>query len=152
MVTVYDAPADALIDAVAEALESEIDEPDWARFAKSGAGREFPPTQDDFWHRRAASVLRRVAMDGPVGVERLTTHYGGTREGSNRYRVAPRHRSDASGKVIRTILQQLEDAGYVERPPNDEGRVVSASGRSLLDSVAGDVLDDLDDPELERYA
>jgi len=151
MVTLYDAPVDALLEALAADLADRIEEPDWAEFTKSGPGHEFPPEQDDFWYVRAASILRRVAIDGPVGVDRLSTHYGGASGGSNRYRVAPRHRADASEKVIRTILTQLEEVGLVERPPNDEGRVVSAEGRSLLDSTAGEVLAELDRPELERY-
>ena len=151
MVTLYDAPAEALIEALAADLEDRIEEPEWATFAKAGANREFPPEQDDFWYVRAASVLRRVAIDGPVGVDRLSTHYGGPKGGSNRYRVAPKHRSDGSKKIVRTILQQLEEADLVERPPNDEGRVVSAEGRSLLDSTAGEVISDLDRPDLERY-
>jgi small subunit ribosomal protein S19e len=152
MVTLYDVPAEALIDALAEELASEFEEPEWARFAKSGSGREFAPEDPGFWHRRAASVLRRLAMDGPVGVERLTTHYGTAKAGSNRHRTTPRHRSDASGKVIRTILQQLEEAGYAEPPPNGEGRVVTSAGRSLLESTAGAVLADIERPEPERYA
>lgn len=151
MVTLYDAPADALIEALAADLSDRIEEPDWATFTKAGTDREFPPEQDDFWYVRAASILRRVAVDGPVGVDRLSTHYGGPKGGSNRYRVAPKHRADGSEKIIRTILQQLEEADLIERPPNDEGRVVSAQGRSLLDSTAGEVIEDLDRPELERY-
>ncbi len=152
MVTHYDVPAEALIEAVAGKLADEIDEPDWARYAKSGTDRQFPPDQDDFWFVRAASVLRTVAIDGPVGVERLATAYGGAKAGTNRYGVAPRHRTDASRKQLRTMLQQLEEAGYLERPPNDEGRVLSAAGQSLLDSTAGEVLESLDRPDLERYA
>ena len=152
MVTLYDVPADALIEALAETLEGELEEPDWAGYAKSGTGREFPPEQDDFWFVRAASVLRTVAINGPVGVERLATAYGGAKEGTDRYGAKPRHRTDASRKVLRTMLQQLEEAGYLERPPNDEGRVVSAEGRSLLDATAGEVLESLDRPDLERDA
>ncbi|MDY6818607.1 MAG: 30S ribosomal protein S19e [Halobacteriales archaeon] len=151
MVTLHDAPADELIAAVASTLEDEIDEPEWATFAKSGAGRELPPEQSDFWYTRAASLLRKVAIDGPVGVERLATEYGDKKAGSTRYRVAPAHRSDGSQKVIRTILQQLEEAGYIESGPSNEGRIASPEGRSLLDETAGDVIDDLDRPELERY-
>ncbi|MFB6296776.1 MAG: 30S ribosomal protein S19e [Halobacteriales archaeon] len=152
MVTLHDAPAEELIEAVGEHLREEIAEPDWVTFAKTGPDKEFPPEQEDFWYRRAASVLRTVATDGPVGVERLTTRYGDKKKGSTRYRVAPEHRVDGSGKLIRTILQELEEADLVERPPNDEGRVVTGEGRSLLDETAGDVLEDLDRPELERYA
>ena len=151
MVTLYDAPADALIEALAEKLEGRIEEPEWAAFVKSGQDREFSPEQEDFWYVRAASVLRRVAIDGPVGVDRLSTHYGGPKAGSTRYRVAPNHRADGSAKIVRTILQQLEAADLVERPPNDEGRVVSAAGRSFLETTAGEVIEALDRPELERY-
>lgn len=152
MVTLYDVPADAHIEAVAEKLEGELDEPDWAPYAKSGSGREFPPEQEDFWYVRAASVLRTVATDGPVGVERLATRYGGAKQGSTRYGMAPRHTTAGSRSVLRTMLQQLEAAGYLERPPNDEGRVVTAAGQSLLDTTAGEVLEALDRPDLERYA
>jgi small subunit ribosomal protein S19e len=153
MTTLYDAPADALVEAVAERLADEgaVSEPDWFRFAKTGVGRELPPEQDDFWQVRAASLLRKVAIDGPVGVGALRTAYGDAKQGSNRYRVRPNHTTDGSGKVVRTALQQLEDAGYVDIAEG-EGRRVSADGRALLDEVAGEVIEDLDRPELERYA
>jgi len=152
MVTLYDVPTEELIDAVAEKLRDDVDDPDWVTFAKTGSDAELPPEQEDFFHRRAASVLRTVAVDGPVGVERLRTRYGGKASGSNRYRVAPEHRVDGSGNLIRTILQELEDADLVERPPDGKGRVVTAEGRSLLDSTAGEVFEELDRPDLERYA
>ncbi|MFC3959817.1 30S ribosomal protein S19e [Halovivax cerinus] len=151
MATMYDVPVDALIEALAADLDDELDEPDWAPFAKGGVGNELPPEQEDFWATRAASLLRKVADTGPVGVERLSTEYGGSKRGSNRYRVAPDKRADGSKNVIRTILQQLEDAGYVETAEG-QGRRITAEGRSLLDDTAGEVLSDLDRPELERYA
>ena len=152
MPSLYDVPADALIDALAEELADRLEEPEWARHVKAGADRELPPDEENFWNRRAASVLRTVAIDGPVGVERLRTRYGGTKEGSNRYRVAPSHHAKGSGKIIRTILQQLQEEGLVEEA-GSAGRIVSADGRSLLDRVAGDLLEDLAEerPELERY-
>lgn len=154
MATVYDVPADALIEAVAAKLDAEEDaiaEPDWFAYAKSGSGRELAPVQEDFWSVRAASLLRKVAIDGPVGVDRLRTAYGGPKQGSNRYRVRPNRKVDASGKVIRELLQQLAEVGYVEIAEG-EGRQVTGAGRSLLDDTAGEVIEDLDRPELERYA
>ena len=150
MATLYDAPADELIDELAAELDDRLEQPDWAEFAKTGAGRELPPEQDDFWARRAASLLRKIATNGPVGVERLSTEYGSTRDGSNRYQVAPSKKADASKNVIRTIIQQLEDEGLVEEKGSD-GRVVTGDGRALLDDTAGTVLENLDRPELERY-
>ncbi|OVE84915.1 30S ribosomal protein S19e [Natronolimnobius baerhuensis] len=151
MATMYDVPADALIEALAEDLEERLDEPDWAQFAKAGVDRELPPEQEDFWAVRAASLLRKVADRGPVGVKRLATEYGGGKPGSNRYRVAPDKRVDGSRNLIRTILQQLEEEDLVETAEG-EGRRITADGRSLLDDTAGSVLEDLDRPELERYA
>ncbi|WP_266078810.1 30S ribosomal protein S19e [Haladaptatus caseinilyticus] len=151
MTTLYDVPADALIEALADELADRIEQPDWFEFAKTGAQRELPPEQDDFWYVRAGSLLRKVAVDGPVGVERLSTEYGDTKSGSNRYVVAPAHRADGSKKVIRTILQQLEEEGLIESS-EVRGREISAEGRSFLDDTAGEVMSDLDRPELERYA
>lgn len=153
MTTLYDAPAEEVIEALADGLAEEepIEEPEWLEYTKSGSDRELPPEQEDFWTRRAASLLRKVAIDGPVGVGSLQTEYGSSKQGSNRYRVRPRHQAEASGNIIRTALQQLEEAGYVE-VAEGEGRVVTSEGHSLLDETATGVIESLDDPELERYA
>lgn len=151
MATLYDAPADELIAAVAEKLEDELAEPEWAEFAKTGVSRELPPEQENFWAIRGASLLRKVAVDGPVGVDRLQNAYGGAKQGTSRYRVRPYQKTNASGKVIRTLLQQLEEAGYI-LTQEGQGRAVTGEGRSLLDTTAGEVIEALDRPELERYA
>ncbi|WP_248897883.1 30S ribosomal protein S19e [Haloplanus halobius] len=151
MVTLYDVPADALIDALADRLDDRIEEPDWANYTKTSSSKELPPQQEDFWAVRAASLLRKVAVDGPVGVDRLSTAYGDSKQGSTRYRVAPSHAEPGSKNIIRTILQQLEDEDLIS-VAQGEGRVATPEGRSLLDEVAADVLDELDRPELEKYA
>jgi small subunit ribosomal protein S19e len=151
MTTLYDVPAEDLIEAVAEKIESDLEEPEWLAFTKTGTGRELPPEQEDFWSHRAASLLRKVAVDGPVGVQRLRTVYGDAANGSTRYRVRPKHKRDGSGNVIRTALQQLEDAGHVETAEG-RGRTVTGKGRALLDDTAEEVIEELDRPELERYA
>jgi len=153
MTTFYDVPTDALIEALTADLDDEgaVEEPDWAQFTKTGEGRELPPEQEDFWQRRAASVLRKVAVQEPIGVEKLRREYGSRKQGSTRYRTRPNSKTSGSGKIVRTILAQLEDAGYVEIAQG-EGRRITGDGRSLLDDTAGDVLDDLNRPELEKYA
>ncbi|SDX68502.1 30S ribosomal protein S19e [Halobellus clavatus] len=151
MVSVYDVPADALIEDVADRLADRIEEPEWINFAKTGQTRELPPQQDDFWHVRAASLLRKVAKEGPIGVDRLATEYGGRKRGSNRYRVAGNSSATGSKNVIRTALQQLEAEGLVETAKG-QGRRISPEGQSFLDNAADEVLEDLDRPELERYA
>ncbi|MHB9287820.1 30S ribosomal protein S19e [Halobacteriales archaeon Cl-PHB] len=153
MTTLYDAPAEELIEAVATKLEDEsaVEAPDWAEFTKTSADRELPPEQEDFWVRRSASLLRKVAVDGPTGVGALRTAYGTAKQGSNRYQVRPRQTTDGSGSIIRTALQQLEEAGYVSTA-DGEGRVITPEGQQLLDETATEVLEDLDDPALNRYA
>jgi small subunit ribosomal protein S19e len=151
MATLYDAPPEAVIEAVADRLESEdaIEEPDWLLYAKTGVDRELPPEQEDFWVRRCASLLRKVAIDGPVGVGSLRTEYGTAKQGSNRYRVRPRQQTEGSGSIVRTALQQLESAGYVE-VAEGEGRTVTPKGHSFLDEVAQEIVES--HPALERYA
>jgi small subunit ribosomal protein S19e len=153
MTTLYDAPPADLIEAVAAKLDAEpaVEEPEWLTYTKTGVDRELPPEQDGFWTRRTASLLRKVAIDEPVGVGSLRTEYGSAKQGSNRYRVRPRRQSDSSGKIIRTALQQLEDAGYVSTAEG-EGRVITSDGRSLLDETAAEVLEESENPDLARYA
>ncbi len=81
MTTVFDIPAELLIRKVAEDLKDidVIQAPSWAEFVKTGAHKQMPPENTDWWHLRAAAVLRRVYVDGPVGVERIRTAYGGAR-------------------------------------------------------------------------
>ena len=151
MVTIYDVPADALIEAVAARLEDRIDEPEWVEFAKSGAGKELPPEQEDFWYVRSASLLRKVAQNEPIGIERLATEYGSKKRGSNRYIVRPGENEGGSRKLIRASLQALEDEGLVTTAAG-EGRRLSDDGEAFLTEVATEVFEDLDRPELERYA
>lgn len=151
MVTFHDVPPDALISALADRLEGRLEEPAWMRYAKSSPAKEFPPEQEDFWYVRGASLLRKVAIEGPVGVSRLATEYGDRAEGTDRYGNRPAHRVDGSRKIIRTLLQQLEDEDLLLLEEG-AGRRVAPDGRQLLDEVAAEVNEALDRPELDRYA
>ncbi len=136
MVTVRDVPANKLIEKLKEKLKEfkELEKPKWIDFVKSGCHKERPPDQPDFWYIRAASILRRIYLDGPVGVERLRTYYGGRKR---RGRRPPRFRK-ASGAIIRRILQRLEEAGLVEKV-DKKGRKITPKGQSLLDRIAYEV-------------
>lgn len=151
MVTLYDVPAEDLITEVADRLADRIDEPEWAGLVKGSAHNELPPEQDDFWYVRSASVLRKVALKQPIGVERLATEYGGKKAGTNRYQVAPGRHAGGSRNLIRTALQELEDADLI-RTAQGEGRRLTDDGRAFLDDAAADVFESLDRPDLERYA
>ena len=133
MSTVYDVPADQLIPRIAEELKKakEVTPPDWAQYVKTGAHKEKPPINEDWWYIRCASILRRLYVKGPSGVARLRTAYGGRK----RRGVRPNHFWKGSGNIIRTALQQLEQAGLVEHDKGT-GRRLSNKGRSFLDKLA----------------
>lgn len=132
MVTAREVPAAKLIDKTKEELKKieDIKPLPWSRFVKSGAHRHRPPEQDDFWYTRAASILRRIYIDGPVGVERLRSFYGGRK----RRGYKPAHSKKAGGNILRKILQQLEKAGLIEK--SGKGRKISSKGQDFLDRMA----------------
>jgi small subunit ribosomal protein S19e len=115
---------------------------------KTGSHVERVPQVPDWWYVRTASLLRKLYMNGPVGVQRLRKEYGGRKRKGN----APAHHRKAGGSIIRTSLQQLEKAGLVDKV-DKSGRVVSKKGRSLLDAMSTQIKKDLDreKPELKAY-
>jgi small subunit ribosomal protein S19e len=136
MVTVQEVDHQDFINRLKEELKKieNIKEPSWMKFAKSGSHKERPPEQKDFWYIRAASILRRLYIDGPIGVERLRTYYGGRKSRGTK----PSKFRKASGNIIRKILQQLEGARLVEKA-GKSGRKLTSNGRRLLDRIAYEV-------------
>lgn len=149
MTTLYDVPANILIKNAAEKLKEEniIEPPEWASQIKTGIHNDLSPVSDDWWYTRCASIIRRVYIDGPIGISRLRSFYGG------KYRrgVASPVHAKGSGSIIREVLQQLEKAGLVKSIK--KGRVVSPAGQSFLDNLAHDVKSGLLEqyPGLEKY-
>lgn len=135
MTTVYDVNAHDLLTRLTEDLKEvgEVTPPVWSRYVKTGACKERPPVQDDWWYIRAASLLRRLYINGPVGVERLRRYYGGKKNRGHK----PEKFRKASGAIIRTILKQLEEAGFVEKV--SKGRKLTPKGASHLDRLAYEV-------------
>ncbi|MFB6241460.1 MAG: 30S ribosomal protein S19e [Candidatus Nanosalina sp.] len=134
MTTVYDVKAEPLIQEVADELEEEFDAPEWTNYVKSGSDKDMPPEQENWYHIRSAAILRRIYTDGPLGVSKLRTIYGGNKNNGH----APEHHGKASGKVIRTALQNLEDSGYVETEEG-EGRRITEKGQSFMDEKSEEV-------------
>jgi small subunit ribosomal protein S19e len=135
MTTVYDVPADHIIRRTAEELKKrkEVTPPAWAAFAKTGVHKEMPPEDPDWWFIRAAAVLRRVYVDGPLGVERMRSFYGGNKNRGSK----PNAFRKGSGSVLRKALQQLEAAGLIIH--DKTGRRVSPAGMSFLDNLSQEV-------------
>jgi small subunit ribosomal protein S19e len=125
---------------LAEALKEipEFQEPEWAKLVKSSSGKERPIDDEDFWHKRAASVLRNIYKTGSVGVQRLRTKYG-TKKNRG---FKPEKFIKGSGKIIRIILQQADKAGLTEiqKPirgvkSKRPGRILTDKGKKFLEGV-----------------
>jgi len=125
---------------LAEALKKvpEFKQPEWSKYVKSGPSKERPIDDEDFWYKRAASILRQIYKKGIVGVNRLRTKYGSKKNRGAR----PERFRKASGKIIRTILQQADAAGFTEvakeikgvrsRKP---GRQLTQKGKDFLEAI-----------------
>ncbi|MDG6987859.1 MAG: 30S ribosomal protein S19e [Nitrososphaerota archaeon] len=150
MVNAHDVPSGKLISALAEQMKSvsAVQEPDWAKYVKTGSHAERPPTNSDWWFTRAASLLRKLYLHGPVGLGDLERAYGGTKA----LHYYPKHHRDAGGSSIRKILKQLEQAELVSKTP--KGRVLTSKGRAMLDKTSREVFTTLaaEDKALARYA
>lgn len=151
MITPYDVPASKFIEKVAKYLKENVDAvtpPAWASVAKTGAHVEKQPQNPDWWYVRSASLMRKIYVHGPIGLEKLRADYGG-RKGLV---VTPEHASKSGGSNIRKALQQLEAAGFIEtvRP---RGRKVTTKGRKILQELADELSKDLvkEIPELVKY-
>jgi small subunit ribosomal protein S19e len=151
LTTPYDVPASEFIKKLAKYLKENVDEvqpPAWASFAKTGSHVEKQPQNPNWWYTRSASILRKIYVHGPLGLEKLRSDYGG-RKG---FSVKPNHASKAGGSNIRKALQQLEQAGLIQTA-KPQGRMMSPKGRKLLHEVAEDLQKELIKtvPELRKY-
>ena len=110
----------------------EFELPHWVLLVKSGTSRERPPVEENFWFVRASSILRQLYIHGVVGVGRLRIRYGSRKKRGG----VPAEFRKSGGKIIRTILQQAERAGLVEKVSRfQHGRRLSENGKKLLDSI-----------------
>ena len=136
MGTIYDCDQSELVEKASGELKkiNAVKAPSWAAFVKTGVQKERPPANRDWWHTRAASVLRQIYRKGPIGVSKLRTAYGGKK--NRGYKTEHFYRG--SGSILRKILQQLEAAGFVKKEEKNihKGRVLTAEGKKFLDAVA----------------
>lgn len=128
-----------LVQAVSKELQSQnlVKAPEWAQFVKTGQHNERPPTQEDWWYTRSASVLHKIDILGPIGTQKLRRKYGGRKN----LGYKPEAFREGSGNIIRKILQQLEASQLVKQVDKDgrKGRVLTPTGTSLLDKAAKQV-------------
>lgn len=151
MVDVKYIPPQRFVEELARYLKESFEEirpPEWAFYAKTGSHVERAPDDPDWWYRRCASLLRKLYLHGPVGVERLRTAYGGRKDMG----TVREHFRKAGGSAVRKALQQLETAGLVAKV-DKRGRALTPQGRALLDKLADRIFREMvrENPELRKY-
>ena len=121
-----------LIEEAARRLEKmeEMKPPEWAKFVKTGVCKERPPSQNNWWYVRSASILHKLSKNKSSGISRLRKVYGSRKRRGHK----PEHKYPASGAVIRRVLQQLEKAGFV-KTEKGKGRMITAKGKLFLNEI-----------------
>lgn len=85
----------------------------------------------DWYYVRAASIARKIYLNGGIGVGTLAHWYGGAAKKGN----GAWHFRKASRGLIRHILINLQNAGTVELTENG-GRRITSEGQMELDTIA----------------
>ncbi|KAK2949024.1 putative 40S ribosomal protein S19 [Blattamonas nauphoetae] len=137
-VTVKDIPADVFITTLAGHFKKSdhIVMPAWGDYCKTACYKQLAPANPDWYFIRAASIARKIYIRDGTGIGSLKEVYGTSVDNG----VMPRHFREASGKIIRTIVHQLEKAKLVEPVPGrNGGRRVTKQGRGDLDRIASQI-------------
>ena len=137
-----------LIERLATELrEAHIPKPEWTAFVKTGSHADRPPHQRDWWYMRCASILRKIYLRGPIGINELRKIYGGGKPSG--YGAA--HHRDASGAIIRNAVHGLEELGLVETA--ESGRKITSAGMKKLDNLSTVILKEIiqTNPTLKVY-
>ena len=134
MATIYDAEPNVLIEKAAGELKKVLKAPDWSAFVKTGVHKERPPANPDWWYFREVVVLRSVYVLGPIGTNKLRTKYGGKKNRG----FKPEKFYPGSGKIIRTVLQQLEKEKFIVQQQKGvhKGRAITPKGKKFLDTLS----------------
>ncbi len=127
----------SFIDKCAEEFSKmkEMQMPENFTCSKTGSHKKYSPSNPNWWYIRAASLLRRVYLSGPVGVSRLRSYYGGRKERGHK----PEKTVRSGGGSIREILQQLETVGFVEKNKGKKpGRIISQKGDNFVKKIVSE--------------
>ncbi|EAY00854.1 ribosomal protein S19e, putative [Trichomonas vaginalis G3] len=124
--------ADVFVNALAKHFQENriVKPPEWADLVKTAALKQMAPSNQNWFYTRAAAVIRQIYMHHDASLSGLAFHYGANLKAV----TMPKHHHNASRKVIRSILQQLEKADLVK--VGEKGRQLTPKGQRLLDQVA----------------
>ena len=111
MPTAFEISKEALIAKTTVELKKVIKAPEWSKFVKTSPGSERPPVSPDWWYVRAASIMRKIYTLEPIGVSKLKRLYTKRKNRGH----APEKTVSGSGKIVRVILQQLEEVELLQK-------------------------------------
>ena len=133
MVSINNMKPNEAVKKVSTGLEGSVETPEWTKFVKTGHGKRNRPLQKNWYVTRVASILRKISINGPIGTSKLKKAYSHKKNRGHK----PERTTLASGKIIRTALQQLEKAGLVKQAEKGvhKGRIVTPKGKSFLDKI-----------------
>lgn len=119
------------MDKLVEELKKvkDINAPEWAPFVKTGASKQRPPQNPEWWVVRAASVLSKINKYGPIGTNRLSKDYGSRKNRG----FKPEKKYRGSRNIVRKCIQQLESAKLIKQVESPRsGKMITKEGRELL--------------------
>jgi small subunit ribosomal protein S19e len=142
---IYDVPSKYLIEETSKILSTELEQPSFVEYVKTGMHKERAPQRTDWFYIRMSSIMYRAYKWGNIGTERLRSYYGGRKNRG----VKTEHHYKASGKVIRSAVQILEKAGYLE-VAKPKGRKISVKGFKLLNQVSKTVAKNMQEGKYQK--
>merc|ERR1712046_405347 len=101
---------------------------------KTGSFKERSPDSEKWIFFRGAAILRRIAVEGGMGVGKLSKVFGG----KNNRKLSKPHKVKSSRGHLRKLVQQLGKAGLLSEEKG-ELRKITQKGKELLDSIAKSV-------------
>jgi small subunit ribosomal protein S19e len=141
--SVREVPPDLFVQKLSRYLEANhlVAVPEWADLVKTGCLKQMPPSFQNWWYTRAASIARQVYLHPQTSVTGLRNRYGSKKH----YGVAPCHFCKSSGKIVRVILKELTELGWIQPTPGDlaVGRQITPKGQKQLDLIAQEVNKDI---------
>jgi len=135
--TVKDVNPHVFVKAYAAYLKKtgKLEVPKWVDLVKTATFKELAPYDQDWYYIRAASIARHIYLRQGVGIGALRKKHGSTCNRGTR----PSHHCDASGNILRKIVQGLEKMELLEKD-NNGGRRITQNGRKSLDLIASQIV------------
>ena len=143
--SVLDVPANKFINQLAAFFKEKniIKIPKYAPLVKTSRANDCEPIDPDYIYYKAASICRKlyITKNKNLGVGSLRVMFSKKeRRGSQ-----PPKTFRAGGKIIRELVIQLKNAGYIQNyeKKDDEtncGLMLTKTGRSELDKIASGLM------------